>query len=378
LVIFVNGVKMKIQTTRSQLLDTVLFCNRAINPKTSAFILSGILLEAGKELNVYSTDLETSIKSSMEVKIEEKGKAVVPAKILINILKNLEESKITLELNEQKNQVMITSENANFNLNTLSLEEYPPFPEIKSKDSIKLKLKDFKKLVTKVQRAASQDESRAILTGILMEMESSGLTMVATDSYRLATIKNDMKTGKKELKIVVPSKVLDSITKNDLKDIDLEMVLEENQIAFLLKKQKSVKSLIISRLLSGKFPEYKQLIPEKIKHNIVIEKERLLEVVKRISSISQDKIPIKIIIENGRMKATMDIKEIGSSSEDFEVAYGEEPIEIAFNPFFLIDGINMIEGKNIIMSIEEPLKPVLIKSEKDKDSLYLLMSVRVS
>lgn len=369
---------MKIQTTRSELLDLIIFSSKAISPKTSTFILSGVLLEADKELSVYSTDLETSIKSTMPVKVIEKGKAVVPAKIFINILKNLEESKINLELNKETNQVQITSENAHFNLNTLSLEEYPAFPEIKPKNPIKLKLDEFRNLISKVQRASSQDESRAILTGTLMEMEKENLTLVATDSYRLATIKQGLKIGEKEIKIVVPSKVLDSITKNDFKKIDLEIILEENQIVFFLKKEDKIKNIIVSRLLSGKFPEYKQLIPDKMKHNILIDKEKILEVVRRISSISQDNIPIKIIIEKGKITAAMDIKEIGNSSENFEAAYGEEKIEIAFNPFFLIDGITMMDGKNIILSIEEPLKPILIKSEKDKNILYLLMPVRVS
>lgn len=369
---------MKIQTTRSELLDLILFSSKAISPKTSTFILSGVLLEVDKELNVYSTDLETSIKSTMDVKIDEKGKAVVPAKILINILKNLEESKITLELNKETNQVHITSEKAEFNLNTLSLEEYPAFPEVKINDPIKLKMDDFKKLISKVGRAASQDESRAILTGTLMEIEDGKLTLVATDSYRLATIKQKLDIKDKKIQIVVPAKILDSIIKNDFKKIDLEIILEESQIVFILKKEEKIKNILVSRLLSGKFPEYKQLIPEEMKHNILIDKEKLLEVVKRISSISQDNIPIKIIIEEGKITAAMDIKEIGSSSEDFEAAYGEERIEIAFNPFFLIDGITMMDGKNIILSIEEPLKPILLKSEKDKNILYLLMPVRVS
>jgi DNA polymerase III subunit beta len=369
---------MKIQTTRSQLLDLIVFSSKAISQKTSAFILSGVLLEADKELNVYSTDLETSIKSSLEVKVLEKGKAVVPAKILINILKNLKESKISLELNKETNQVHITSENARFNLNTLSLEEYPGFPEIKTKDSVNLELDEFKDHIMKVQRAASQDESRAILTGILMEIKNGSLTLVATDSYRLAKIRRKLEADNKEIKIVVPAKVLDSINKNDFKKMDLEIILEENQIIFLLKKEKKTRTVIISRLLSGKFPEYGQLIPEEMKHNIVIEREKVLEVVRRISSISQDNIPIKIIIGKGRMTAAMDIKEIGSSSEDFEIAYGGEEMEISFNPFFLIDGLNMLEGKKIIFSIENPLKPILIKPEKEKDILYLLMPVRVS
>ena len=369
---------MKFQTTKSELLDAILFSSKAINPKISSYILSGVLLDVGSELNIFSTDLETSIKTTINVKIEEKGKAVVPAKILINILKSLNESKITLKLNKETNQVLLSSGKANFNLNTLSLEEYPAFPETTIKNPIKIELNKFKTLISKVQRAVSQDESRTILTGMLMEIENNDLTMVATDSYRLAIIKEKLKTINSDIKIVVPARVLESITKNDFKKYDLEIILEENQIVFYLKKENKTKNIIISRLLSGKFPQYKQLLPETMKHNIIIKKEKILEVVRRISSISQDNIPIKLIIEKGRIIITMDIKEIGSSSEDFIVSYGEEKMEISFNPSFLIDGIMMMDDKNIIFSIENPLKPVLLNSEKNEDMTYLLMPIRIS
>ncbi|HAJ95526.1 MAG TPA: DNA polymerase III subunit beta [Actinobacteria bacterium] len=369
---------MRFQTSRSELLDLILFSSKTINQKTSTFILNGVLLEADKELNIFSTDLETSIKSTIDVKIEEKGKVVVPAKILISVLKSLKESKINVELNKKTNQIQIISENACFNLNTLSLEEYPSFPETKKQNPIKIKLNEFTDLISKVQNAASQNEGRAILTGILIEIEKTGMTMVATDSYRLAKINKELKTEGIEIKVIIPSKVLESITKNDFKQTELEIILEENQIVFYLIKEGKTKNIIVSRLLSGKFPEYKKLLPEEMKHNIIINKEKILEVVRRISSISQDNVPIKLIIEKGKITATMDIKEIGSASEDFEIAYGEEKMEIAFNPYYLIDGINMMDGKNIILSIEEPLKPMLIRSEKDKNMVYLLMPIRVS
>lgn len=369
---------MRFQTTRSELLDLILFSSKAINQKTSTFILNGVLLETDKKLNVFSTNLETSIKSILDVKVEEKGKVVVPAKILINILKSLKESKIDIELNKKTNQIQIISDNAHFNLNTLLLEEYPAFPETKKQNPIKIKFDEFTNLISKVQRAASQDENRAILTGILMEIKNKELTLVATDSYRLAKINKELKTEGKEIKIIVPSKVLESIIKNDFKKTELEIVLEEKQIVFYLIKEGKVKNIIISRLLSGKFPEYKKLLPVEMKHNIIIEKEKILDVVRRISSISQDNIPIKLIIDKGKITAIMDIKEIGSSSEDFEIAYGEEKMEMAFNPYYLIDGINMMDGKNIILSIEEPLKPMLIKSEKNNNMVYLLMPIRVS
>jgi len=369
---------MKFQTTRTELLDTILMASRAIAPKTSAFILSGVMLDAQENLTVYSTDLETSIKSSTSVKILEKGKIVVPSRILINILKSLKESKIELELDKASNKVKISCEKAFFTLNTMSVEEYPEFPEIKKENCFKMNLDKFKGLVSKVQKAASLDESRAVLTGVLLEIEEGVLRMVATDSYRLALVKEKLGEGIPLTKVVIPAKVLDSILKSEFGEGAVEINLEENQISFSLEGRNKRKNTIVSRLLSGKFPEYKQLIPKSFKHNIILDRSRVLEVVKRISSISQDNIPIRLNFNKGRVTVSMNIKEVGSSSEEFEVSYGEEEIETAFNPEFLIDGINIIEDKNIILSIEEPLKPILLQSEKNKNLVYLLMPIRVS
>ncbi len=369
---------MKFQTTKTTLLDTVLFASRVISPKVSSLILNGIMLDTDKELTIYSTDLETSIKCITPVKIIDKGKAIVPARILVNILKSLKESKVELELEKSTNQVKITCENAFFTLNTLPLGEYPAFPEIKKDKHLKINLDKFKNLVSKAQRAASIDESRAILTGVFLEIEEGTLSMVATDSYRLALARETIDKEISSVGVVVPSKVLDSIAKSEYKGDDIEINIEENQISFDMKENGKERNIIVSRLLSGKFPEYKQLIPQKLKHNIIVNKEKILDVVKRISSISQDNIPVKLTIDKGKITVSMSVREIGSSSEDFEVSYGEERIEIAFNPEFLMDGINIMGGKNIIMSIDEPLKPILIKPEKNDNLIYLLMPIRVS
>jgi DNA polymerase-3 subunit beta len=375
---YLKEVEMKFQTTKNDLLNAVVATNKAIGLRATSFILSGVMLDAEESLVVYSTDLETNIKCSTKVKVLEKGKTVVPSKVLINILKSLEESKVEIELDRETNRVKITCGEALFSLNTMSMEEYPDFPEIKRDNPLKIDLKIFKSLLSKVQKAASLDESRGVLTGVLMEIEGSLVSMVATDSYRLALIKENISAGSQNIKVVIPTKVLDSIIKSEYEKGEIEIYLEENQISFFLAGEKKGERIIVSRLLSGKFPEYKQLIPKSLKHNIVIEKEKMLEVVKRISSIAQDNMPIKLIFNNGKATVSMDIKEVGSSSENFEVSYGEERMEIAFNPEFLLDGINMMDDKSIIMSIEEPLKPIIIKSEKNKELIYLLMPVRVS
>jgi DNA polymerase III subunit beta len=369
---------MKFQTTKTDFLDTVLFSSKVINPKTSTVILNGIMLDADRELTVYSTDLETSIKCRYPVKIIEKGKAIVPARILTSILKSLKESKVEVELNKTTNQLGITCEKAFFTLNTLAVGEYPGFPDIKKENSLKLSTDKFRRLVTKVQKAASVDESRAILTGVFLEIEDGIISMVATDSYRLAMVKEKIDKDISSAGVIVPAKVLDSVSRSEYRGSSIEASIEENQISFYMEDDEKRKDIIVSRLLSGKFPEYKQLIPQKLKHNIIVSKDRMLDVVKRISSISQDNIPVRITIEKGTITVSMNVKEVGSSSEDFEVSYADEKMEVAFNPEFLIDGINIMDGKNIIISIDEPLKPILLRPEKNNNIMYLLMPIRVS
>lgn len=370
---------MKIQTTRDELLNKILFVNRAMAPKITNFILNGIMLEAsGNLLNIYSTDLETSIKTSVAVNTIEEGRVIVPSKILINVLKSFLESKVELEFLSATNELKVTCQKAQFKLNTYSLEEYPQFPQIKKQNSFKINIKNLKQLILKVQKSSSTDESRIILTGILIDISKGSIKLVSTDSYRLSLVEDKTSYENDPAKVVVPARVLDTLLKSDLTDGEVEVNIEENQISFVLIEDNNISTAIISRLLSGKFPDYDKLIPTTFNHNIIMSKELLLEVVKRISSISQDNIPIKLDIEKGKVTVSMNIREVGSSSEDFEVAYGEEKIQMAFNPDFLIDGLNIIESDKIIFSIVEPLKPVLIRPEKVENLLYLLMPIRIS
>ncbi len=369
---------MKFQTTKTGLLESILFASRVINPKNSTIILSGIMMETEKELTVYSTDLETSIKCKSPVKVIEKGKVVVPARVFVNILKSLKESKIEVGFNNSTNQVVIECDKAFFTLNTLPVGEYPEFPVVKREMNFKISSDKFRLLVNKVQKAASVDESRATLTGILFEITEGVLSMVATDSYRLAIAKENVDKDLQPISVIIPSKVLDSVSKSEYKGSDIEISIEENQISFYMEGDEKRKDIIVSRLLSGKFPEYKQLIPGESRHEILVEKERMLDVVKRISSISQDSIPVRLTIDKGKITVSMSVKEVGDSSEDLEVSYVDDKIEIAFNPEFLMDGISTIDGKNIVLSINDPLKPVLIKPEKNSNVIYLLMPIRVS
>ncbi len=380
---------MKFEITKNELLNKLNFASRVTTSKSLISALSGILIEADDMLYIYSTDLETSIKSSLKAKIIEKGRAVVPAKIFINILRNFPEAKVSVELDINTNQLKVMCEKSVFNLNTFAIDEYPEFPTTTEKTKFNINFDLFKKLLNKVIKSASGEESRAILTGVLMEVDSSSLDneetassnyikLIGTDSYRLAFIEAKIEYQGAPIKVVVSNKVLDNIIKSDYSGKTAEINIEESQISFLLKNEDETQTMIISRLLSGKFPEYKQLIPKEFRHNIVLDKNKINEVIKRISSISQDSIPLKVEMADGKMSVSMNIKEIGSSSEEINIAYAEDKVEIAFNPYFLLEGINLLDEEKIIFSVEEPLKPVLLRNVKAKNLIYLLMPIRIS
>ena len=381
---------MKFQSTRNDLLNKLNFASKIATSKSLISALSGVMLEASDKLYIYSTDLETSIKSSINANIIEQGRAVVPAKVFINILRNFSESKIDVELDINTNMLKVRCDKSIFSLNTFNIDEYPEFPRTSEKTKFSLDFDIFKKLAAKAIKAASSEDSRAILTGVLIEIDkkessiengqasSNFIKMVGTDSYRLSCVEEKIDYSGEPIKVVVPSKVLDSIIKSDFNGKTMDINIEESQISFTLKDSEETGTVVISRLLSGKFPEYKQLIPKDFSHNIILNKDKVLEVIKRISSIAQDNIPVKLELSKGKMTASMNIKEVGSSNEEFEISYGENDIDIAFNPIYFIDGVSMAEQENLLFSIEETLKPVLIRHVNDDSYLYLLMPIRIS
>jgi len=296
----------------------------------------------------------------------------------VNVLKSFPESKVELELLNETNELKLTCLKSVFKLNTFSLEEYPQFPPVKEQETLKIDITVLKYLIAKVQKACSSDESRIILTGIMIDINQNSIRLVATDSYRLSIANSSIIFNGQPVKAVVPSRVLETLTKSEISRGEIDINIEENQISFIITEPGGLKTIIVSSILSGKFPDYEKLIPEEFNHSILINKSTMLDVIKRISSISQDNMPVKIDIEKGRINVSMNIREVGSSNEEFEVSYGEESMQIAFNPDYLIDGLNTIDGEKIMFNIVEPLKPVMLKPEKDENLLYLLMPIRIS
>jgi len=366
---------MKVKVLKSNFLNGVQIANRAISQRSLLPILSGILIESDKNLSLCTTDLETTVITNIDAKVEKKGKSVIPSRLIFDILRNLPEATVEMKLSSDNSRVIIKCQKSTFNLNTLPAKDFPTPPSILEKNRCSLQFNIFKEVINSVIKAASTDETRPILTGILIDIEKNLLKMVSTDSYRLAIKSTQLKKGPKEkIEVLVPAKVLSEIIKLPIKDEEnIEIVLGENLISFETKSAK-----IISRLIAGNFPAYEQLITKDIKTDFLVKTHEFESTLKRVSTLAKEDSPLKLNIDKKGLLVSASTREVGNAEEKMDVKTTKPPIEIAFNPKFLLDGISVIEEEETQICLEDPLKPGLIKPKGKDDYLYLIMPVRLT
>jgi len=366
---------MKIKALRSSFLEGVQIANRAISQRSLLPILSGILIESDKNMNLCATDLETTVFTKVDSKVERKGKTVIPSRLILDILRNLPEATVEMELIPDESRVTIKCEKSTFNLNALPAKDFPTPPSILEKNKCSLSFNSFKEAINSVIKAASTDETRPMLTGVLMEIEKNTLKMVSTDSYRLALRKLKIKKGPKEkMRALVPAKVLSEIMRLPIKDEEsIEIVLGENLISFGTKAAK-----IVSRLIAENFPAYEQLLQKDFKTDFLVNTQEFENAIRRVSTLAKEDSPIKLSIDKSGILLSASTREIGNAKEKMEMKISKEPMEIAFNPKFLMDGILVIEDEQTHIYLVNSLQPGIIKPKDRDDYLYLIMPVRIT
>jgi len=368
---------MNLVCNREKLLDAIQVCQRAISGKSMLPILSGILFKTDKEgLRLSSTDLEISIRTSVEAEIKEGGSMVVPARLISDILNNLETEKVELKQIKEKSQLEVDSGESRFNVSVFMEEDFPKIPEAHQESTCEIKSEDFIKAAREVVKAASKDESKPVLTGVLVEIEEKMMRMVATDSYRLAVYETAIEGGPAEtIKIITPARSLRElirvISNKDAGSVVLTMT--ENQAIF-----KSGGIDLISRLIEGDFPNYKQIIPEGYEKLIKINKAHAIGMIKRAAIMAQNNSPIKITATKKQVVASANTQDVGEAVEKMEADYSGDEIKIAFNPDYLLDGITSVDSDDVAMEITDPLKPIMIKPVSESGFQYLIMPVRLT
>jgi DNA polymerase-3 subunit beta len=365
---------MKLTIARSELLDALQVAGKGMSARSTLPILSGILLTAADgEMQLQSTDLEVSVRHSSPALIEQDGSIVIPGKLLTDIVRSLPEAAVTIQT--EGDMAVVRCQQSSFTVKTLNPGDFPRFPELSVDRSVVLPADTLSSIVRQVSKAVSRDETRAILTGIMLVIEEHVVRMVATDSYRLA-IREVLVDKKFEeaVEVVVPGRALEEVTRLTSGSEEVKMGLAENQIVFEFGT-----TAFVTRRIEGNFPNYKQLIPKEAETVVTVSNEEFSAAVKRVSLLAQHNTPLKLSvnIEDQTMSLSATTQDVGDASEDLMVKATGKDVDIAFNHAFLSDGLASASAETVRVEVQSALKPGLLKTEGDEGFLYLLMPVRL-
>ena len=368
---------MKFSVSRGELVDALSVVGRGLSSRSTLPILSGILIssDSSGEVTLQATDLEVSIKETLSLAgVEKEGAAVLPGRLFGDIVKSLPEAAVTIEVDGE--MASIACLHASFALRVLPHEDFPKFPHVESDKMVSLPAEKVKETIRHVSKAVSRDETRPVLTGILLTIEGPQLKMVATDSYRLAVKEGELEgAGQEAIEIVIPAKVLEEVARVSAGNEDISLGVAENQIVFSFGR-----TVFVTRRIDGVFPNSRQLIPKDSETKASVSREELIAAVKRVSLLAQHNTPLRITVrvEDQTVSLSATSHDVGDASEDVMANIEGSDVEIAFNHVFLLDGLAAAEGDFVDIAIVSPLKPGVITSPQDEGFLYLLMPVRLN
>jgi DNA polymerase-3 subunit beta len=380
---------MKFRCERDDLLGAVQFATRAISNRATLPVLSGLRIEATDAgvVKVAATDLELTMETSLKAGIDEPGTAIVPGRLFGEMTRSLGPGQVSVAGLE--GEIEIGSGRGQFRVKALAPDDYPALPIEEKPDAgdgvaIELDAPLLATALSQVVRAASSDESRQILTGVLWEVESGSVTLAATDSYRLGVRTLSVAGGPVEVRrVVLPSRTLSELARAlQAGRGTVKVLLKENLVAFSLAAPAEAgagvgEATIGSRFIEGEFPKYRQLIPEGYSNALTIDKEALLEVTKRVGLLAQNNLPVKLRLA-AELEVSAHTPDVGEGQEIVDAEYEGEALVIAFNPHFLYEGASAIQSERIVMEVADGLKPAILRGEGVPDYTYLLMPVRLS
>jgi DNA polymerase-3 subunit beta len=337
-------------------------------------ILGGVRLSvSGDSLEVTGTDLDLTITVSTTVSGGDDGVVVAPGRLITDIVRALEPGAVSLESDDE--DLRIASGRSHFTVRTHPSGDFPRLA-VPSGDRVTLPAQGLTDALRQVTRAASNEESRPILTGVLMSAEGDGLRLVATDSYRLA-VRDLQGAGilAEGQRVLVPSRALNELQRLlGSSEGDVSLRLGAHDATFEVANV-----VLTSRLIEGEFPNYKALIPASYPNRLIVGREALLDAVRRVKLLARDATtPVRIALRPTGIELNVITNDWGTATEDVDAKYEGAEMTVAFNPNFLIDGVEAVTGDEVALDTLDALKPATLRPTEGEDYLYLLMPVRVS
>ncbi|HUR18475.1 MAG TPA: DNA polymerase III subunit beta [Acidimicrobiales bacterium] len=369
---------MRFRSERDSLVEALSVAGRAVTSRGGALpVLSGVRLEVnGEQLHVAGSDLDLTIQATMSVAGSGDGIAVLPARLVTDIVRSLPPGAVNVEAGDD--DMSITSGRAQFSVRMLEAADFPRIPaggDSGTGDAVTLDAAELADALRQVVRAASSDDARPILTGVLMAAEEKGVRLVATDSYRLAVRDLPGTSVLREgQKVLVPSKALSELQRVLSGAEKVTLRLGEHDANFEVGDVR-----LTTRLIEGEFPNYRQLIPSTYPNRLRVGKAQLLEAVRRVKLLVRDATtPVRMALGPDTVGLTVVSAEVGQANEEVDAHYEGAEMTVAFNPGYLIDGAEAIAGDELILDTQDALRPAVIRGTDSDDYIYLLMPVRVS
>jgi DNA polymerase-3 subunit beta len=365
------GAGLKVTCNRDELAARLGVVARAASTRGAVQVLAGILLRAeGGRLELAATDMELSLRTGLAAQTEGEGATVVPAKLLIDIVRLLPDPEVVIEHKLDDGSVTITSGSYTSRLNVYAAEDFPRLPTVDTalQSVERTSLLD---TIDRVSRAASRDESRPVLTGILVRFEGTSLVMAATDSYRMSVKETELAEPGPDLDAIIPARALAELGR--IADGDtIELGVQENHVVF-----GTGDAWLTTRRIDGQFPNYKQLRPESFEVELALPREELLQVIRRAGVIVQRNSPLRLRFADGELTVSAQSQDVGETRESLPAAYTGEPLEIGFNAEFLREGLESVKGDQVQLQLINPLRPGLLSAEGDA-FWYLIMPIRLA
>ncbi len=384
---------MKFRCERDSLVEVLTTAGRAVSSRTTtSMALAGVRIESeGNRLMVIGTDLDLTVHVSTEAIGLSDGVCVVPSKLLTDIVRSLEPGAVTIEAEQDK--VEISAARSRFSLQTFPSDDFPSLPQPPAPTTL-LPAASLVNALRQVVRAASNDEARPLLTGVLMAAEGTGIRLVATDSYRLAL--RDIEGRNEALdtaQILVPARALAELQRLSALGVDARepkgapdktdggtsapmvgLSIGEHDVTFTAGNVQ-----VSTRLLDGSYPDYRQLIPAEYPNHLHVGKDSLLDALRRVRLVVRDNMtPVRLSMRQGGVDLTVVSQEVGDASETVDADFEGTDLTIAFNPTYLIDGVDAVMGDEVLLETIDATKPATVRGAEQSEFRYLLMPVRVS
>jgi DNA polymerase-3 subunit beta len=368
----VVGSNIRVTVDRDELAAGLQLVSRAASARGTVQVLGGVGIRATEGLlELEATDMELSLRTTVQATVEGEGTLVVPAKLLGDIVRLLPAGEVTLAHKPEEGAATLESGSYSSRLNVFAAEDFPRLPSV----DVSLQEVEAPALldtVQRVSRAASRDESRPVLTGILAQFEGSKLTMAATDSYRMSVKETELEGGGPELEAIIPARALDELGRVAAGAEKIQLGVNENHVIF-----GTGQAWLTTRRIDGQFPNVQQLRPESFEVQLEVNRAELLEAVRRAAVMAQRNTPLRLRFEEGELTISAQSQDVGETRESLALRYSGEPLEIGFNAEFLREGLESVTADEVKLELINPLRPGLISAEGDS-FWYLIMPIRLA